>query len=803
MKESCDKPLTLQEIISAIDQLKPNKSPGTDGITSEFYKAFSKQLAPFLLHLFIECIGNESLPPTLTQGLITLIPKPNKDLLLIDNWRPICLLNNDYKIFATILAKRIKSVLDHVIDETQSGFMRNRHISNNIRLVLDLIDYSDFCYDESFILFLDFYKAFDTLEHNFIFSALEKFGYGSYFRRAIKTMYTDGNCSIRLQAGTSPRFSLKRGVRQGCPISPYLFLLCSQLLTDSIKLSPLKGISIADKEIIISQLADDTTLFLKDSSQIPLSIDLIKTFSDASGLCLNIKKCELLALKLCVSPSICNIPVKETITYLGIVITKDREARCNLNFDPIIDKTRKKLNQWLQRDLSLRGRTLLTKAEGISRLTYAALSLHVNQKVLKKIDKMLFNFVWRNKNHYIKKSVIMNPYDKGGLNFLDFYTLNYTFKINWLRQFFKRPSLIWNFIPNFIFSKLGGLDFLLFCNYKVEKLPAKLSYFHKQMLLSWSMIYKHNFSPHRYYIWNNKDILFRNKCLFYPSWFSHNILLVHQLFNPDGSLMTYEEFTQKYSILLPIKEFNIIRNAIPNGVIMLFNSTAGQSQTLLPIDLNRLEIGPICFSSTRDSNRRIRSLFQRDVVSVPYVVAYWNSLVNSLDWEKIWNLPAKYLISNKTKEVSYKIIHRFYPSKVYLQRFKKDIDVMCSFCEIYPEDVFHLFWSCPLSTKFWEDVCTFISTHIEPLFSLCFEHILFGFTDFPFEKSQHFYIINLIIYLAKWHIHKCRYTNQKPLFPVFNNEAKQYIITIKNSTNMKAIKTLNICALFNVFFITV
>lgn len=148
LKESCDKPLTLQEVISAIDHLKLNKSPGIDGITSECYKTFSKQLAPFLLGLFSECINNESLPPTLTQGLIVLIPKPKKNLLLM---HPISLLN-DYKIFAKIFATRIKLVLDYIIDETQSGFLRKRHISNNVRLVLDVIDYSDLCLDEGFIL---------------------------------------------------------------------------------------------------------------------------------------------------------------------------------------------------------------------------------------------------------------------------------------------------------------------------------------------------------------------------------------------------------------------------------------------------------------------------------------------------------------------------------------------------------------------------------------------------------------------------------------------------------------------------
>uniref|UniRef100_A0A3P9LWP5 Reverse transcriptase domain-containing protein n=1 Tax=Oryzias latipes TaxID=8090 RepID=A0A3P9LWP5_ORYLA len=799
LKEFCDKPLLLHEVISAIEHLKLNKSPGTDGLTSEFYKTFSEQLSPFLLHLFLESLNNNFLPPTLTQGLITLIPKPKKDLLLIDNWRPICLLNNDYKILALIFAERLKKVLDNIIDETQSGFMKNRHISNNIRLVLDLIDYSDYCPDESFILFLDFYKAFDTIEHNFILHAIEKFGFGPFFRGAVKTMYAGGNCSIKLHAGTFPRFLLKRGVRQGCPISPYLFLPCTQLLTDSIKLSSLKGISIADHTVTISQLADDTTLFLKDHSQVPLAINLINNFSAASGLCLNIKKCELFALKHCDVLSICNIPVKESITYLGITFSKDKKARCQLNFDPIINKTQTKLNQWLQRDLSLRGRVLLTKAEGISRLTYAALSLNVDKKVLKTIDKMLFNFIWRNKNHYIKKTVVMNTYDKGGLNFLDFCTLNNTFKINWLRHFIKNPTSIWNFIPNYIFSKLGGINFLLFCNYNVQKIPIKLSSFHKQMLLSWSLIYKHNFSPHRYYIWNNKDITYRHKSLFYPSWFNQNILLVHQLFNSNGALMSHEEFCFKYSIKIPKTEFNFVLKAIPKCIITLFKSSSLQSPTLLPIDPTKIEIGQICFSSSRNTNRRIRSLFQKDVVSIPYVVSFWNNLVYHLEWKKIWNLPAKYFLTNKVKEISFKLIHKFYPTKLYLQRFKEDIDVACSFCQEYPEDAVHLFWSCPFSTTLWSKVCHFISAHIDPDFRLYLENIMFGITHCPSHKKEQLYLINLLLFLCKWHIHKSKVTNHTPHFSIFINEFKQYIKTIRNSDNKNAIKTLDLCISFNIY----
>lgn len=107
-RDFCDLPLSLAEVTQCLELLKDNKSPGTDGQSSEFYKLFSQQMAPFLLQVFNESIKAKTLPWSMTQGLITLLPKPCKDLLYIDNWRPISLLNNDYKILALIFARRIK-----------------------------------------------------------------------------------------------------------------------------------------------------------------------------------------------------------------------------------------------------------------------------------------------------------------------------------------------------------------------------------------------------------------------------------------------------------------------------------------------------------------------------------------------------------------------------------------------------------------------------------------------------------------------------------------------------------------------
>ena len=164
--------------------------------------------------------------------------------MLIDYWRPISLLNNNYKILAIIFAKHLKAILDSIMNEIQSGFMRNRHTST-IRLILDILDYPEFIQNDSFILLIDFYKAFDSIEHKLIYKTLKKFG----FFLPNRTLYFNRSSSIKLKNGTSPRFELKQGIHQRRPISPYLFLLCTQLLTH-IKGSDLKGMSVIDKEIL-------------------------------------------------------------------------------------------------------------------------------------------------------------------------------------------------------------------------------------------------------------------------------------------------------------------------------------------------------------------------------------------------------------------------------------------------------------------------------------------------------------------------------------------------------------------------
>ena len=161
--------------------------------------------------------------------------------------------------------------------------------------------------------------------------------------------------------------------------------------------------------------------------------------------------------------------------------------------------------------------------------------------------------------------------------------------------------------------------FMLFCNYNIDKVPVKLSAFHRQGFRSWSLIYKHNFFPHRYYIGNNWDILYENTSLFLEYWFQNNILLVSQLVNAEGLLLSYKEFLSLYKVPVTPKKCAIVLDAIPSGVALLFrNVSRPDPQSLPSVDPVDSSVGQICFSFGPFNNGAIWTLFQQD-----YVMPYW------------------------------------------------------------------------------------------------------------------------------------------------------------------------------------
>lgn len=257
-KEKCEGPLSERECFEAVKSMESGKSPGTDGLPAEFYKVFWKDVSTFLISALNKSYQKGNLAITQRRGIISLIPKKDKALNELKNWRPITLLNCDYKIASKAIASRLKSVLPDLIDHDQTGFMKGRSIAENICLINNVISYTHLKDIPGLLLFIDFEKAFDTIEWTFVRKALEHFGFGFSLINWINLFYSDIQSCIINNGWSGGFFHLGRGVRQGCPLSPYLFILCAEVLATAIRGdNEIKGISVGNVECKLSQYADD------------------------------------------------------------------------------------------------------------------------------------------------------------------------------------------------------------------------------------------------------------------------------------------------------------------------------------------------------------------------------------------------------------------------------------------------------------------------------------------------------------------------------------------------------------------
>ncbi len=290
-KELCEGPISEKECVIALKEMKNGKSPGTDGFIVDFYKFFWINIKTFVIDSLNFAFYKGELSVNQKQGIITLIPKKGKVKTLLKNWRPITLLNTDYKILTKCLAIRIRQVLPSIIDCDQSGFMKDRYIGENIRTVADLIEYTSLKNSPGIILLLDFEKAFDTIRWSFIMKSLKLFNFGQSFITWINTIYKNTESTVINFGNSSGFFKLQRGIRQGCPISPYLFILAVETLANAIRNdTSIQGIMVENTEFKISQLADDTTLFVKNFESLKKALSLVKEFYYVSGLRLNMNK---------------------------------------------------------------------------------------------------------------------------------------------------------------------------------------------------------------------------------------------------------------------------------------------------------------------------------------------------------------------------------------------------------------------------------------------------------------------------------------------------------------------------------
>ena len=187
-----------------------------------------------------------------------------------------------------------------MINPDQTGFVKGRYIGENIRLLSDVMEYLDQKKNSGLLLFVDFENAFDSLEWDFIENSLKSFNFGPNLIRWVSIIYKDVQSAVVNGGYLTNYFNVSRGVRQGCPLSPYLFILAVELLAIKIRQDPnYRGILLPDRqELKISQLADDTTIITRtrNSESLKPYLQILDTFGTISGMKLNKKKTKVMWL---------------------------------------------------------------------------------------------------------------------------------------------------------------------------------------------------------------------------------------------------------------------------------------------------------------------------------------------------------------------------------------------------------------------------------------------------------------------------------------------------------------------------
>ena len=273
-QEQCKGLFTKDELFAALKGLQTGKSPGSDGLPIEFYSAFWDLLCDPLLSVVNDYFRVGSLCTSQGKALLRLIYKDDKRLA--KNWRPISLLNCDYKLASKIITDRLKQVMPSIVRSDQTCSVVGRSIFSNLHLVLDTLDMINKTDETGILVTLDQMKAFDRVDHEFLMRVLTKFGFGPSFCRWVSIFYSNVFSRIICNGKLSTPVFLERGLRQGCPLSPFS-VLTSEVLANQIRKNPaIEGFLLPGTgglQFKISQYADDVTNFVKNERSLSPSRD--------------------------------------------------------------------------------------------------------------------------------------------------------------------------------------------------------------------------------------------------------------------------------------------------------------------------------------------------------------------------------------------------------------------------------------------------------------------------------------------------------------------------------------------------
>ncbi|KAJ9567283.1 hypothetical protein OSB04_003249 [Centaurea solstitialis] len=472
-----EKRFTEEEVWNALNDCGNNKSPGPDGFTTAFLKKFWGIIKGDLMAALDWFWEKEDLSKGCNSSFVTLIPK-NTSPIGLNDFRPISLVGILYKVLTKVLAERMKSVLENVISNVQSAFLKGRSILDGVLVANETVSFLKSSRKKGLIFKVDFEKAYDSVSWEFLLDMLEKMGFGRKWRNWVWTCLKSSRISILVNGSPTEEFSMEKGIRQGDPMAPFLFLVVAEglhiMVEEAIGRGLFKGLKVGNGGVVLSHLqyADDVLFFGEwGAENIVNLIKLLKCFHAVSGLKVNINKCNIFGI---------GIPEEEVVgwarvigcgsgslpfIYLGLPVGASMKRVSH--WEKIIIKFKNKLSSWKAKWLSFGGRLSLVKSVLSSLPLYYFSLFHAPVSVIKLLERVRSNFFWgvggspgeskviKKGRAWVKWDKVLESFEWGGLNVGGLREMNWSLIGKWWLG--DRGSL-WRNIIQSIYGEKGGLE---------------------------------------------------------------------------------------------------------------------------------------------------------------------------------------------------------------------------------------------------------------------------------------------------------------------------------------------------------
>ena len=568
IKDAYEKMITIDELFDAQMTLKNGKTPGGDGLTLEFYRRFWKLLAPTLHANYVRCYNEGILNPSGRRGIINLIPKKG-DLTFLKFWRPISILNCDYKIWAKAISNRLEVVSDTLIGKQQNAFIKKRNIFSNLRCTSEILAHYNKTHKAGVVILVDFEKCFDRVNFGSIKGTFRHFGFGENFIRMLFLLFTNLEMCTTSNGFHSEYFTKTWGVNQGCPASPLIYCYTSELMAQLIYQNPdIKGLSVNGVENILSQFADDTSAYLEYSELcINAFIETLSCIESQIGLKVSYDKTIIYRIGSLVDSNAKLFTLKnmkwsnEALHTLGIFMNCDGSP-VDRNYRDVINKIHNICSIWVNRNATLYSKVLIMNTLMGSLFVYKmSIMSNLNLVQVNEIENIFRDFIWKGKKPKIALSTLMGLKEQGGLRLINIKNKQDALKISWVVRLESKEFLS-HCAYQILEPTLKELIWKCNLNAKSIKKMYDVTEFWVEVLLAWSRLNWH--APEsvaeirEQILWYNGHICQNGQPLWWKHWYDKGLLLIEDIFKDSGEPKSPEEldvnWLELYQLLACIPE---------------------------------------------------------------------------------------------------------------------------------------------------------------------------------------------------------------------------------------------------------